>query len=307
MFEEFIQKLKSSSFITLEITPPKSNSLQTQVKKIEEFGLDKVVDGFSVTDNPLAKLKYSPLFAALNIQERFKKPVLCTLSMRDRNKIALQSDLLGANDFNIRAILALTGDSAKMSDQPHAKGVFEGDSTLLLDMIKCLNINVDIAGRPINGQIKRIYPFAVTNSNSKNFNNIAKKIHKKIEHGAVGIITQPIFEIEIAKRLLDIFYEERSKFSDERAEAELIFGIFPITKFRVAQFLSTQVPGVFVPQEWIDRLYEASLKNEIEESNIGMELSKNIFNQIRELHPKVHIMSANRFDVAKKLIGLDIM
>ena len=64
----------------------------------------------------------------LKLQQEFNKPVIATMSMRDRNKIALQSDLMGANDFDVRAILALTGDPAKMSDQPHAKGVFEANS-----------------------------------------------------------------------------------------------------------------------------------------------------------------------------------
>ena len=71
------------------------------------------------------------------------------MSMRDRNKIALQSDLLGANEVDIRAILALTGDPATISDQPHAKGVFEADSSMLLDIISCSNSGIDYAGKPL--------------------------------------------------------------------------------------------------------------------------------------------------------------
>ncbi len=302
MFDGFIEKLKKSEFTTLEITPPKSNSLQNQLNKIREFGLAELVDGFSVTDNPLAKLKYNPIMAAIRVQEAFGKPTLCTMSMRDRNKIALQSDLLGANDFDVRTILALTGDSAKMSDQPLTKGVFEGDSTLLLNMIKCLNAGMDFAGRPISGQMKRIYPFAVSNSNAKNFGNLARKLHKKIEHGAIGIITQPIYEIEIAKKLLEIFEEEKSRFSDERAQAQIIFGVFPVTKLRTAQFLSAQVPGIFVPEKWIDAFHEASKKGEDEESGVGMAMSRDIFAKLKKLHPKLHIMTANRFEIAKELL-----
>ncbi|MEA3523274.1 MAG: methylenetetrahydrofolate reductase, partial [Campylobacterota bacterium] len=128
MFEQLIEKLQSETYITLETTPGHSPQFTPTVDKIEALGLDKLVDGFSTTDNPLAKLKYNALFAAKMLQERFNKPVIATMSMRDRNRIALQSDLLGANEVDVRAILALTGDPAKISDQPNSKGVFEGDS-----------------------------------------------------------------------------------------------------------------------------------------------------------------------------------
>ena len=136
MFETLIQKLQEDKYITLETTPQHEPSMHNIIEKIKKFKLQDKVDGFSCTDNPLAKLKYNALFAALKLQMEFKKPVIATMTMRDRNKIALQSDLMGANDFDVRAILALTGDPAKMSDQPHAKGVFEANSLMLLKIIK---------------------------------------------------------------------------------------------------------------------------------------------------------------------------
>ena len=107
MFETLIDKLKNDTYITLETTPGHSPVFSPTIDKIAELGLDKLVDGFSTTDNPLAKLKYNALFAAKMLQDRFNKPVIATMSMRDRNKIALQSDLLGANEVDVRAILAL--------------------------------------------------------------------------------------------------------------------------------------------------------------------------------------------------------
>ena len=92
MFEALIDKLKNDTYITLETTPGHSPVFSTTVDKLAELGLDKKVDGFSTTDNPLAKLKYNALFAAKMLQDRFNKPVIATISMRDRNKIALQSD-----------------------------------------------------------------------------------------------------------------------------------------------------------------------------------------------------------------------
>ena len=84
MFEDFIEKLKNDAFLTLETTPKHSPVFTPVLDRIEALGLDKQVDGFSVTDSPLAKMKYSSLFATLKLQERFGKPTLATISMRDK-------------------------------------------------------------------------------------------------------------------------------------------------------------------------------------------------------------------------------
>jgi 5,10-methylenetetrahydrofolate reductase len=168
LFDELINKLKNDTYITLETTPGHSPIFSPIIDKIEELELQNYVDAFSTTDNPLAKLKYNALFAAKMLQDRFNKPVIATMSMRDRNKIALQSDLLGANEVDVRAILALTGDPATISDQPHAKGVFEADSSLLLDIISAFNSGMNYAGKPLAHKLKEIYPFAVVNSYAKN-------------------------------------------------------------------------------------------------------------------------------------------
>ena len=297
MFDKLIDKLKNDTYITLETTPAHSPLFAPIVEKIAELGLDKLVDGFTTTDNPLAKLKYNSLFAAKMLQERFQKPVIATMSMRDRNKIALQSDLLGANEVDIRAILALTGDPATISDQPHTKGVFESDSSLLLDIISCFNSGINYAGKPFAHKPREIYPFAVINSYAKNPKTLQKKMQKKIKHGTLGIITQPIYDIESAKLLLELKSELKPN------STELIFGIFPITKLRTAQFLSAHVPGINVPESWIEALREANEKGVEEEYRVGFELSKNLLLELRALHPKIHLMTANQFQLAKDLLS----
>jgi len=222
------------------------------------------------------------------------------MSMRDRNKIALQSDLLGANDLQVRTILALTGDPAKISDQPHAKGVFESDSTLLLDIIKCFNAGIDYAGRELAIPPRPIYPFAVTNAFAKNEKTLLKKLQKKLEHGAVGMISQPVFDIETADRLLELFQHAKQKAA--RTDAELILGLFPVTRLKTAQFLASHVPGIHVPKGWIDTLYEANAKSVEAEEKAGMALSRRLFEAVYDLHPKIHLMTANRFQLASKLL-----
>jgi len=303
LFDTLINKLQNDTYITLETTPGHSPQFSPTIDKIEELGLAELVDGFSTTDNPLAKLKYNSLFAAKMLQERFNKPVIATMSMRDRNKIALQSDLLGANEVDIRAILALTGDPATISDQPHAKGVFEADSSLLLDIISSFNSGMSYAGKPFAVKPKEIYPFAVVNSFAKNPKTLQKKMQKKIKHGAKGIITQPIYDLENAKQLLELKEAANKEFTSESKSAELILGIFPITKLRTAQFLSAHVPGINVPDYWIEALRIANEKGAQEEYKVGFELSKNLFDSLKEYHPKLHLMTANQFQLAKDILS----
>jgi len=302
LFDRLIEKLKNDSYITLETTPGHSANFSQTIDKIEDLGLQNLVDGFSTTDNPLAKLKYNALFAARLLQERFDKPVIATMSMRDRNKIALQSDLLGANEIDVRAILALTGDPATISDQPNAKGVFEADSSLLLDIISAFNSGMDYAAKPLKEAPKPIYPFAVVNSFAKNPKTLQKKMQKKIKHGAIGIITQPVYDLDNAKELLELKERANKECCSENKSAELILGVFPITKLRTAQFLSAHVPGINVPPCWIDKLREAHAKGGDEEYKVGFELSKKLFEDLKDLHPKIHLMTANQFHIAKEIL-----
>ncbi len=298
MFDALEEKLKNGRYVTLETTPSHAASFQPVIDTIEALGLHQKVDGFSTTDNPLAKLKYNALFAAVALQQRFGKPVLATMSMRDRNRIALQSDLLGANEAGVRAILALTGDSAKISDQKDAKGVFESDSSLLLDIITKFNAGTDLEGKAFTIAPQPILPYAVINSFARNPKSLQKKMLKKIQHGAKGIITQPVFDLDNAKILLELMDEANQK---SASDTRLVLGIFPITKLRTAQFLDAHVPGIHVPPLWLDSLSAA--RDADDAYKIGFELSKRLFDDIMELHPKVHLMMANQFNVAAELLN----
>ncbi len=303
MFDTLLDKLQNENYLTLETTPSHEPSFDNILQSLEKYDLASKIDGFSTTDNPLAKLKYNSILAAIKLQQKFNLPVIATMTMRDRNKIALQSDLLGANDFDIRAILALTGDPAKMSDQPHAKGVFEDNSQMLLQIIKSFNNGMDYSGKPFKIAPKTILPFAVINSYAKNFKSLEKKMNRKIQSGAVGIISQPVYDVSNAKKLLEHFETAREEFTDERKESQLILGIFPITRLRTAQFLSSHVPGIYVPDNWIDALTKASKIGEEEERKVGMQLSIDLLKNIQNLHPKVHLMTANKFDIANELLS----
>ncbi|VAY87117.1 5,10-methylenetetrahydrofolate reductase [hydrothermal vent metagenome] len=302
MFDTLINKLQNDKYIALETTPSREPSFDNILDAIEKYQLNTKIDAFSTTDNPLAKLKYNSLFAAVKLQQKFNLPAIATMSMRDKNKIALQSDLLGANDFDIRTILALTGDPIKMSDQPHAKGVFEGNSQMLLEIIKSFNNGMDYSGKPFKIKPKQILPFCVINSYAKHFKSLENKMNKKIQCGVSGIISQPVYNTQSAIKLLESFNTAKNDFKDQRAKTQLILGIFPITKLRTAQFLSSHVPGINVPNNWIDTLTKASKISEDEERKVGMNLSHKLLKDIQKLHPKIHIMTTNKFDIAYELL-----
>lgn len=302
LFKQLLDTLQNDTYITLETTPSHSPQFRPIVDKIEALELHNDVVGFSTTDNPLAKLKYSALFAAQMLQQRLNKPVLATMSMRDRNRIALQSDILGANEVDVRAFLALTGDPATISDQPNSKGVFEGNSNLLLEIISCLNSGIDYAGKPLTVKPEPIYPFTVINAYAKNLKTLQKKMQKKIENGSLGIITQPVFDIENVHSLLELLDGAKSECCDKGSNSELIIGLFPITRFRTAQFLSAHVPGINVPKYWVEKLRDASEISKEQEYKAGFELSKNLFDEVKKTHPKIHLMTANKFELAKDIL-----
>ncbi len=307
MFEKFCTTLHSNKpFITVEITPPHGASIKPTIEKIKNLNLHEKVAGFSVTDNPLAKLKMCGVLSAIQVQQAFNKPVIATMSMRDKNKLSLQSTLLGANDFDLRCILALTGDPAKYSDQPEVKGVLERDSTLLLSIIYRLNNGFDYSNKELNPKPKPIYPFAVANAYAKDMRRIQKKMIKKLDYGARAIITQPVYDIENAKELIELFEEAKSlSVRDTASKAQLVLGQFPVVRAKTANFISDKVPGITVPKKIIEEMDLAAMDGANKEQEVGFNLSKKIFDDILKLHPKVHLMTHNRFDLCSKLIEND--
>ncbi|CAA6806851.1 MAG: 5,10-methylenetetrahydrofolate reductase (EC [uncultured Sulfurovum sp.] len=305
MFEKFCKKLCSDeTFISVEITPPHGASIKPTIEKIQALKLDEKVAGFSVTDNPLAKLKMSGVLSAIQVQQAFNKPVIATMSMRDKNKLSLQSTLLGANDFDLRCILALTGDPAKYSDQPEVKGVLERDSTLLLSIIYRLNNGLSYSNKELNPKPKPIYPFAVSNAHAKDMRRIKKGMLKKLNYGARGIITQPVYNLENAKELLEIFEEcKQESVRDTAKDAQLILGQFPVVRAKTANFISDKVPGITVPKGILEEMDLAAMDGLDKEQEVGFNISKEIFDDILKIHPKMHLMTHNRFDLCSKLIG----
>ncbi|MCI5968652.1 methylenetetrahydrofolate reductase [Helicobacter sp.] len=296
--ESFINNLQSADkCYTYEFSAPASFLLEDLFDALKSHSFLNALDAFVCTDSPLGKLRHSPILASLKLQNAFGIPSIATISMRDKNTLALQSELIGMNSLDLRLILALTGDPLRLGNQPQAKGVFEGNSRLLLKIIAALNANKDINGKSLGGNAKRIYPFCVLNSYTKSKEGLYRKMREKIQNGALMIFTQPIYDIGVAEELL----EWCAKINLEQgAQCVLMFGFFPILSYKTALFLHNKLPGVFVPKTWLDALEVAQRQGD--EKEVGLQKSKELFQGLSVLQKRFHFMSANKPEIIASIL-----
>ena len=299
--ENFIEKLenKNEYTFTLEISPQAKYDLGYIEEKINNSNISNHIDGFVVTDSPFANLKISSILAALQLQQRLNnnKPFIATQTMRDKNSIALQNDLIGANYFDIRMILAVTGDPINGGNQKQAKSVFEGNSELLIAIIKDLNKGKSLGEFTFKEPLKHIYPFCVINSYAKNNDSLKVRLAKKANSGVKAIFTQPIYEAERLELLL--------RWVDElplKNKPILVPGFFPILTYKTAYFIYYKLPGAYIPENWLHKLKKASDKSPEEEKKVATELSSDLFHNMLKKHKTMHIMSMNNYDFVVNLL-----
>lgn len=299
MLEQLITKLKSNEpFLSVEVSPSLSSTIGQSV--IDELESLKVADCFVCTDSPLARLKPSSILSSIKLQNALKKPVICTLSMRDRNSIALCGDILGANEFGLRSFLSLSGDGVKNGDCAGAKGVFEESSLKLGRIIDGLNQGIAANGKALKEGVKQIYNFSVINSYANNTESLKKKMLKKLSNSAVqGLFTQPVFSLEAARFLLESLESINKELGQN---CVMILGFFPVLSYKVALFLRDKLLGVYIPDEWVQKLEKASIKGKEVERKIGLELSRELFKDLQALHNKFHFMSANKPSLLREFV-----
>ncbi|SUV99905.1 methylenetetrahydrofolate reductase [Brachyspira pilosicoli] len=299
--ENFIKKLENNNeyCFTLEISPQAKYDLSYIEEKINNSQIQNYADAFVVTDSPFANIKISPILAAIQLQQRLNnnKPFIATQTMRDKNSLALQNDLIGANYFDIRMILAVTGDAIANGNQKQAKGVFEGNSNLLIDIIKNLNKSKSLGEFTFKEPLKPIYPFCVINSYAKNDDSLKVRLAKKANSGVKAIFTQPIYEVERLEFLLKCIDELPLK-----EKPILVPGFFPVLTYKTAYFIYYKLSGSYIPEKWLSKLKKASDKSEEEERKTAIELSSKLFEDMLEIHKKMHIMSLNNYEFVVDLL-----
>ncbi len=270
----FREKLLSGKFtITAEISPPKGTDINGMMK---EAGMIKdSVDAVCVTDNQRAIMRMSPLAACSVLsQEGFE--TIMHLTCRDRNRLALQSELLGAAHLGIKNLLVMSGDYPTKGDHPGAKPVYDLDSVQLLDTISNLNSGVDLSGNILEGKTE-FFTGAVSNTE---LTEVAlMKLGKKIKAGARFIITQAVFDAGRFSEFMDKIRDAGWK------QTVIIAGIIPLRSEKSAQFLNKNIPGVKVPDEMIRRIKATS-----EPEAVGIEIAADIIKELKGVCDGVHIM-----------------
>ena len=271
------QALQKGEFvITAEIGPPKGTDVAEFRAKARAFA--GKVTAVNVTDNQRALVKLGPVAGSVVLMQEGIEPI-CQMTCRDRNRIGLQSDLLGAAVYGIENILALTGDPVKVGDHPDAKPVFDMESSQLLRTIGRLNEGFDLAGKPLHGATK-FFAGAAINPNVPNLDAEMRRLERKIEAGAKFIQTQAVYEAEVFARFAAAAKQFR---------VPILAGILYLRSAKSARFINKAIPGIRIPDADIVRLENAA-DSEAEGVKIGIEL-------IEALRPHcqgVHVMSVGQ-------------
>ncbi len=269
------EKLDSGKFvITCEIGPPKGINVDKTLREAEP--LKERVDAVNVTDLQSSVMRLGSLAMCHLLKTKGLEPIL-QLTTRDRNRLALQSDLLSAAVLGIENVLALTGDHPLRGDHPQAKPVYDLDSVQLLEAIKLLNSGVDMAGNKLDGK-PRIFPGAVVNPGADPIEPEIIKMEKKLKAGAKFFQTQAVFDID---RFADFMKKVR------HINAPILASIILLKSPAMARYMNDNVSGINVPDVLIKKI-ESVDKND--RTKKAIEISAGLINGLKTLCRGVHVM-----------------
>jgi 5,10-methylenetetrahydrofolate reductase len=239
------QALAAGRFIvTAEIAPPKGADLAPALATARAFA---GVTAVNVTDNQGANMRMCPLAVAALLVRQGIEPIL-QLTCRDRNRMALQSDLLGAAAMGVENVLVLSGDHARFGDHPGAKPVFDLDSVQLLQVVDGLMAGHNMAGKLLAGS-PRFFVGAAVTPEAEPFELMFQKFTKKVENGARFFQTQAVFDTVKLERFMDVA---------RPLGAPVLLGVLLLKSARMARFLNDNIPGVRVPAVLVERLERAA-------------------------------------------------
>ncbi|NLU49462.1 MAG: methylenetetrahydrofolate reductase [Syntrophomonadaceae bacterium] len=284
--------LQSGSFaVTAEVGPPKSCNAAFVRKKGNL--LRGYADAFNVTDNQTAIVRMSSIAAGIVLQQEGLEPVI-QMTCRDRNRIALQSDVLGVAALGIPNILCLTGDHQSFGNHPEAKNVFDLDSIQLIHTVRTMRDE----GRFICGEEMKVRPDVfigcVENPFADPFPFRVTRLKKKIEAGAQFVQTQCVLEMERFRRFMEMVCEQGL-----HERAAVLAGVMPIKSARMARYMQKNVAGMMVADDICERLEKAQ---DVQEEAINIVVEQ--IAQIREIPGVrgIHIMAVAWEEVVPEIV-----
>ncbi|MDR2943783.1 MAG: methylenetetrahydrofolate reductase [Methanosarcinales archaeon] len=280
----FKDKLNSSRFlVTGEVSPPKGIDFSPAIQNMKS--IQGFADAINVTDNQCATLHMSSMaFARLMIENGYSDPVM-QMTCRDRNRIGLQSDLLGAAALGIPNILVMSGDHPKCGDHPTAKPVYDFDSVQLLKTIQNLKNGYDFSGARLSASPD--FCVGVVSNTDPNERLQLMKLEKKISFDVDFIQTQAVFDIEMFKAFLEKI----------QSDIPIIAGIIPIRSAQMACYMDANIPGITIPNEIHERIQASD--DPISE---GMKIAADLIKQLKPICRGVHMMPVGLHTYTEKIL-----
>lgn len=266
--------------ITSEIGPPKGWQVQHLIEEAKKYLKDKV-DAINVTDNQSSVMRFGSLGMCILLKQNGFEPIY-QVTCRDRNRIALQSDILTAAAFGIENLLLLTGDHTVLGDHKDAKPVFDLDSVSLIYTVKRLMEGYDLARNKLEGEPPSFCIGAVVSPEAEPLDLQLFKMEKKILAGAEFFQTQLVFNPEKFIKFIDIVRKNFGKIP-------ILAGITILKSVAMAKYMNENVAGVNVPEHLIEKLKRDDKKTKSGET--GIEISAKIIKEIKNYCEGIHIMS----------------
>jgi homocysteine S-methyltransferase len=283
------RRVKAAEFgISVEVDPPRGLN---PTKMLEGSALIKAAgaDCIDVGDSPMARVRMGCIAFAALAEQRVGIETLIHFTTRDRNLMALQSELLGAHALGIRSVIALTGDPPRMGSYPSASGVWDVDSVGFIKIIKQLNQGLDWANNSIGRPTNFLIACAV-NPMADDLERELDRYHEKVEAGADFAITQPLYNLEQLQRFLDRVPQPKIPTWIE---------IMPLQSYKHAEFCHNELAGVVIPADVLEQMREAGDRG----MHVGFEQAHTFLNEVYDrVQGVLFVPSFHRYELVAELV-----
>ncbi|MBE9470812.1 MAG: methylenetetrahydrofolate reductase [Chloroflexi bacterium] len=277
--------------VTGELGPPKGTSADFVRRKVEI--LRNYVDAVNITDNQTAVVRMSSVAACTLLKQVGIDPVM-QMTCRDRNRIAIQSDILGAVALGVGNLLCLSGDHQKFGNHPESKNVHDIDSMQLIQMVRRMRDDAQfLSGDKVFSGV-RLFIGAAANPFADPFEFRPLRLEKKVRAGADFIQTQGVFDVERFARYMELVRERGL-----HEQVYILAGIIPMKSAGMARYMRDYVAGLTVPNELVERMEDAEDAKEE-----GVRISLELIEQLREIEGVhgIHLMAVAWEDIVPVII-----